>query len=157
METAKAKALRKRLDSKILKLIAPFEMSIEEYKIRCNLNNIDPSVENGMFLHWVMTAGGDDAEVVEKVENAIVNALERGYLLDTSNAAQCEYFCDAVCDLVLKDKWYTKRLLEAVLKNYASSSGYAADVYKYCRRLNKSIGLTSVGYFCNGGLGKMPA
>ena len=147
MDKAKAKTLRKRLDTTLLKLVMPEGMSIARYMIECNLNGIEPTVENGQFLHWLITARGDDAKLVEKVENAIVNALERGYLLDTSNATQCEYFCDAICDIVLKDKWFTTRLLEAVLKNYKDSDDYGADVFHYCKRLNKSIGLTSIEYF----------
>ena len=147
MEDIKARELRKKLDNKLIKLVAPAGMSIAEYKINCNLEGFEPSVENGMFLHWVMTAGGDDANLVEKVDKAILNAIIKKYLLDTSNEEQCSYFCDAVRDLVLKDKDYATDLLEAVFKNYKDSSGYGPDVFDFCKRLNKCLGLTAIEYF----------
>lgn len=153
MEQAKAKQLRKRLDTKLIKLIAPNGMSIDEYKISCNLESIDPTVENGQFLHWVMTSTSDDNELVEKVHNAIINALEKSYLLDLSNAEQCEYFCDAIHELLLnEDKDFITRLLEAILRNYKDSNGYGSKVYEYCRSLNKAFGFTLVGYFIGGEL-----
>lgn len=153
MDRTKATALRKRLDSRLIKLIAPKGMSVHEYKIACNLNEVDATVENGQFLHWVMTAeDGEETDVADKVHTAIVNALEKKYLLDESSAEQCSYFCDAVKDVLLKDKEYTTQLLEAVLKNYKSSSGHALEVFDFCKRLNKAFGLTTVEYFDYGGL-----
>ena len=70
MDKKKAKDLRKKLDSKIIKLIAPKGMSVAEYKIQCNLNGIDATLENGMFLHWVMTAyDGEETNVEGKVHD----------------------------------------------------------------------------------------
>lgn len=154
MEQSEVKQLRKRLDNKLIKLIAPKGMSIDEYKISCNLESINPTVENGPFLHWVMTStSDDDSELVEKVDNVVINALEKGYLLDSSNAEQCEYFCDAIHELLLnKDKDFTIELLEVILKNYKDSNGYCSKVYEYCRSLNKAFGFTSVGYFIGGEL-----
>ena len=150
MDNSKAKTLRKRLDTKLIKLIAPKDMSAAEYKIACNLEGIDPTAENGQFLHWVMTADGDDTKIVEKVHNAIVNALEKKYLLVLDDAEQCSYFCDAIRDVLLKDREYCTKLLDAVLKNYKDSDGYGNDVFDFCKRLNKCIGLTCTEYFNNG-------
>ena len=150
MDNIKAKTLRKRLDTKLIKLIAPNNMSVAEYKIKCNLEGIDPSVENGQFLHWVMTADGDDTKVVEKVHNAIVNALNKKYLLDLDNAEQCSYFCDAMCDIVLANHDYKTKMFEAVLKNYKGSGGYGDKVFNHCKDLNKSFGFTNVEYFNDG-------
>ena len=141
MTSRKEKELRTKLNNKIISLVKPVDMSIDEYRIACNLENINPSIENGMYLHWIMTADGD-ADVCEKVENAIVNALEKRYLLDSNNKEQISYFCDAIKNLVLRDKDYTIRLLEAVLKNYKGT-----EVFDFCKRVNKCIGLTSVEYF----------
>ena len=151
MDNAKAKALRKRLDSRILKLVAPKDMAVHEYKIACNLEEIDPTVENGQFLHWIMTAhDSDETNVADKVHNAVINALKKKYLLDTDNLEQCSYFCDAVRDIVLDDKDYAINVLEAVLKNYKDSPGYGVEVFAFCKQLNKGLGLTSVEYFANG-------
>ena len=153
MDKKKAKELRTKLSNKLIKLVAPAGMSIDEYKIQCNFNALDASIENGMFLHWVMTAkDGDDTNVEDQVHDAIINALEKKYLLDTSNAEQCSYFCDAIRDMVLQDKDYTTKLLEAVLKNYKDSDGYGADVFDFCKKLNKCLGFTSVEYFNYGSL-----
>ena len=149
MDKKKAKDLRKKLDSKIIKLIAPKGMSVAEYKIQCNLNEIDATLENGMFLHWVMTAhDGDETNVEGKVHDAIVKGLEQQYLIDVDSQEQCEYFCDAVKHLLLKDKEYTTRILDAVLKNYKySSSKYGLEVFSFCKRLNKAFGFTATEYF----------
>ena len=86
MDAKKAKDLRKKLDSKIIKLIAPKGMSVAEYKIQCNLNEIDATIENGMFLHWVMTAhDGEETNVEGKVHDAIVKGLEQQYLIDVDS------------------------------------------------------------------------
>ena len=148
MDKKKAKELRKRLDSTIIKLVAPRGMSVMEYKIQCNLNEFDATVENGMFLHWVMTAkDGDGTDVEDKVHDAIVNALDKKYLLDVDNKEQCAYFCDALKFVLLKDKEYSTRLLEGVLKGYKDSDGYGIEVFNFCKSLNKAFGFTSVEYF----------
>ena len=148
MDKKKAKDLRKKLDSKIIKLIAPKGMSVAEYKIQCNLNEIDATLENGMFLHWVMTAhDGDETNVEGKVHDAIVKGLEQQYLIDVDSQEQCEYFCDAVNHLLLRDKDYSTRILDAVLKNYKNSSKYGLEVFNFCKRLNKAFGFTSTEYF----------
>ena len=121
MDKKKAKDLRKKLDSKILKLIAPKGMSVAEYKIQCNLNGIDATLENGMFL------------------------------IDSDSQEQCEYFCDAVKHLLLRDKDYSTRILDAVLKNYKNSSKYGLEVFNFCKQLNKAFGLTSTEYFDHDG------
>lgn len=148
MENIKARILRKRLDTMLIKLVAPKGMGVDEYKIACNLDNIDPSVENGQFLHWVMTAhSNEETKVEDKVHNAIVNALKKKYLLDFSNVEQCSYFCDAIHDIVLDDKEYAKNLLEAVFNSCKDAPNYGKDVFDYCKKLNKWLGLTSVEYF----------
>ena len=148
MDTKKAKDLRKKLDSKIIKLIAPKGMSVAEYKIQCNLNEIDATLENGMFLHLVMTAhDGEDTNVEGKVHDAIVKGLEQQYLIDVDSQEQCEYFCDAVKYLLLRDKDYSTRILDTVLKNYKHSSKYGLEVFNFCKQLNKEFGLTSTEYF----------
>ena len=114
MDNIKAKTLRKRLDTKLIKLIAPKDMSVAEYKIKCNLEGIDPTVENGPFLHWIMTADGNDYSISKNVHNAIVNALNKKYLLDLDNAEQCSYFCDAMCDIVLANHDYKTKMFEAL-------------------------------------------
>lgn len=156
MDKNKVHTLRRRLDTKLIKLIAPKGMSVDEYKIACNLNEVDATVENGSFLHWVMTAeDGEESDVADKVHAAVVNALEKKYLLDESSAEQCAYFCDAVRDVLLKDKEYSTLLLEAVLKNYKDASGYGIEVFNFCKSLNKAFGLTEVEYFNDDILNKL--
>lgn len=153
MDAKKAKDLRKKLDSKIIELIAPKGMSVAEYKIQCNLNGIDATLENGMFLHWVMTAyDGEETNVEGKVHDAIVKSLEQQYLIDVDSQEQCEYFCDAVKHLMLRDKDYSTRILDAVLKNYKYSSKCGLEVFNFCKTLNKAFGFTSTEYFEYGGL-----
>ena len=145
MDNKYAHMLRKKLDKKIINLVKPLDMSYEEYVIACNLQEFEPSVENGMYLHWVMTSSGDDItfSIVDKVHDAIVNALSKNYLLDPSNNEQCSYFCDAVRDMLLIDKDFTTRVLEAVLNTLDEDD----EVFKYCKSLNKAFGFTSVKYF----------
>ena len=134
MDKKKAKDLRKKLDSKIIKLIAPKGMSVAEYKMQCDLNDIDATLENGMFLHWVMTArDGEDTNVEGKAHDAIVKGLEQQYLIDVDSQEQCEYFCDAVKHLLLKDKDYSTRILDAALKNYKHNSKCGLEVFNFCK------------------------
>ena len=119
MDAKKAKDLRKKLDSKIIKLIAPKGMSVAEYKIQCNLNEIDATIENGMFLHWVITAhDGEDTNVEGKVHDAIVKGLEQQYLIDVDSQEQCEYFCDAVKHLLLTMICQTERHIPKPARQY---------------------------------------
>ena len=144
-DVKKTQMLRHRLDILLLKLVKPEGMSIDEYRIACNLQGgFDATVEYGPFLHWILMVDGDDSDVVEKVKSVVINALNGGYLLDKQNIKQCSYFCDAIRDLVLKDKYWCERLLEAILGNDAYRG---TDVYDYCKTLNKAFGFTSVGYF----------
>lgn len=140
------KTLQKRLDTKILKLVCPKDMDIDEYRIRCELESIVPSTSNGMFLHWIMTSYGDK-EDTEAVQRAVVNALKGMYLLDASNEEQCGYFCDAVKALILIDRFFATDIIEIILSNYKSADGCLADVFDFCRSLNKGFGLTKVEYF----------
>lgn len=148
MDKKKTEDLRKKLDSKIIELIAPKEMDEAEYKIQCNLNGVDATVENGMFLHWVMTAhDGEETDVEDKVHDAIVQGLKQRCLIDVDNPEQCAYFCDAVKHLLLEDKDYLTRIIDAVLNNYKHSSNYGLEVFNFCKQLNKTFGFTSTEYF----------
>ena len=148
MDNKTAKSLRKKLDNKLIKLVAPAGMSVDAYKIACNLEGFDAVIENGMFLHWIITATSeDDNDTEDKVHSAIVNALAKGYLLDVDDSVQCEYFCDAISDVLLKDKDYSKKLLEGVFKGYKDSTKYGLKVFNYCKSLNKAFGFTSIEYF----------
>lgn len=140
------KTLQKRLDTKVLKLVCPNDMDIYEYKVKCELEGIVPSLSNGMFLHWIMTSHGD-SKTTEAVQHAIVNALKGMYLLDASNEEQCSYFCDAVRDLVLMDQFFATDILDIVLSNYKTTDKCLAEVFDFCKRLNKGFGLTTTGYF----------
>lgn len=140
------KTLQKRLDTKILKLVCPKGMDIDEYRIRCELESIVPSTSNGMFLYWIMTSYGDK-EATEAVRRAVVNALKGMYLLDASNEEQCSYFYDAVRALVLIDRFFATDIIAIILSNYKSADGCLADVFDFCRSLNKGFGLTTVEYF----------
>ena len=156
MDNKKNHSLRKRLDSRIIKLVTPVGMSIDEYKIACNLNGVNPTVEDGPFLHWIMTTSTCvEHDVVDEVRRAIVSALDKKYLIDASCQVQCSYFCDAVQSIIAKDKWYAEKILEAVLKNYKDTSGYAVEVFNYCKRLNKAFGFTPVEYFNDAILNKL--
>ena len=119
------KTLQKRLDTKILKLVCPKGMDIDEYRIRCELESIVPSTSNGMFLHRIMTSYGDK-EATEAVRRAVVNALKGMYLLDASNEEQCSYFYDAVRALVLIDRFFATDIIAIILSNYKSADGCLA-------------------------------
>lgn len=142
MDNKYAHMLRKKLDKKIIRLVKPYGMSVDEYIINCNLNQFNPSVENGAYLHWLITASGD-IDIQEKVHDAIIKALSKKYLLDPDDEMQRSYFHDAIVDMLLKDKSFTIGIFEAVLKNYDEDD----ETFKFCKKLNKSTGLTSVKYF----------
>lgn len=148
MDNKIAKSLRKKLDNKLIKLVAPAGMSVDAYRIACNLEGFDATIENGTFLHWIITSASEDSDDTEdKVHSAIVNALAKGYLLDADNPVQCAYFCDAICDVLLKDKDYTTKLLEGVFNGYKDSTKYGLEVFNYCKKLNKAFGFTPIEYF----------
>lgn len=149
MTSNQAKAFRKRLDKKILNAILPEGMSAYEYKLHCDVEGFSPSVENGMFLHFLITAKPDYDEQEKIVHNAIIGALSKKYLLDPTDDEQCSYFCDAIRDVLLRDKWFAEKLLETVLLNYKDENNKTlASVFDFCKTLNKAFGLTSVEYFC---------
>ena len=141
MDSKKNHALRKKLDDKIISLVKPINMTNAEYCITCNIEDFEPSVENGSYLHWLVTSNGD-ADIIEKVHLALVHALEKKYLLDITNDEQMSYFYDAIVDICIKDKEWTGQIVEAVLKSYEGT-----EVFNLCKRLNKAIGYTSVKYF----------
>jgi hypothetical protein len=87
MTKAKQNELCKRLDRQLIAIISPKDMTYEEYCNNCNLNGFRPSVLDGMFLHWLMTADGC-YEQVEQVQKKILNALEKKYLLDLDDTEQ---------------------------------------------------------------------
>ena len=141
LSKARAKHFRYELTKKIISLVKPEDMSIEEYIIQCNLNDIDPTLDNGMFLHWVMVADGPWG-IKDKVNKSILQGLKKGYLLDETNNKQMSYFCDALKQLLLQDKYYTKDLFEATMEGYPKG-----DLFDFVCRLNKAFGLTSKNYF----------
>ncbi|MBP5784335.1 MAG: hypothetical protein J6W16_01965 [Methanobrevibacter sp.] len=140
-------ALREKLLNKLIKIIAPKGMSAYEYRVQCNLNGVEASIEDGPFLYWLITNACRPNENTIIVNKSIIHAINQKYLLDFDNEKQCAYFCDAIRDSLMDDKWWTEKLLEAVLKNYKSFPGYGKDVFDFCKRLNKAFGLTSVEYF----------
>lgn len=143
MDKKRAHSLRKKLDIRLIKLVKPEDMSIDEYRIACNLNEFfDASVENGSFLHWIITSTGDDDDIVDKVHAAVIRALDKKYLLDLDDKVQCSYFCDAIRDICIKDHAWAEQLFEVVLKNYKGT-----EVFNFCKTLNKAFGFTSIEYF----------
>lgn len=142
-EQKKAKTYRKWLSTTIIKLVKPPAMGIDEYRINCEMRGFKPEVENGMFLHWVMTAqDSDESDVAAKVRRLIVCALRKGYLLEEGNDLQASYFCDALRNAVPSDQDYMIALIEAFFDH--CSSGPAFD---FVRKLNKAFGFTDSYYF----------
>lgn len=142
-EQKKAKTYRKWLTTAIIKLVKPPAMGVDEYRINCEMHGFKPEVENGMFLHWVMTAkDGDESDVAPKVRRLIVCALRKGYLLEAGNDLQASYFCDALRDATPDDKDYMTALIEAFFDH--CSSGPAFD---FVRKLNRAFGFTDSYYF----------
>lgn len=145
MTASYRKSLQTKLDNKLIALVKPSYMSNDEYKIACNMEFVDPTVKNGSYLHWLMTADeGEDTtfKTKEKVHALIVNALKKKYLLDIDNADQCSYFCDGIVDNVMKDRRFVEQLLEAIFEAYPGT-----ELFNYCWRLNRAFGFTSKYYF----------
>lgn len=144
MRKSTTKELRKKLDTKIIGLVKPANMSIDEYRIACNLENINPSVEDGQYLHWLITAANVESnwKLAKQVKSTILNALKKKYLLDESDIEQQSYFCDAILDIFLKDKEWVTNLLEATLENYKGTIAF-----DFCKSLNKAFGFTDIEYF----------
>ena len=143
MTKSKVKSLRDDLAKKIIKFIKPENMSIAEYVITCNLDDIDPTLDNGSYLHWVMTTIGEDKSTEEKIHRLICKGLKGSYLLDDENVEQMSYFCDALKDIMCRDKDYAKDLFEATMEGYPKG-----DIFDFVYRLNKAFGFTSMNYFC---------
>lgn len=130
-------ALRKKLDDKVINVVKPDGMPIDVYRVKCSLNGVDATLQNGQFLHWVMTAGQDD-----RVQKAIVGALKMKYLLDLEDKEQCSYFFDGIVDMCIKDKDFVTSILEVILTKYKGTA-----VFDWCKRLNKDLGYTEIEYF----------
>lgn len=142
-EQKKAKTYRKRLNTTIIKLVKPPAMGIDEYRINCEMRGFKPEVENGMFLHWIMTAQDvDESGVADKVRRLVVRALRKGYLLETGNDLQASYFCDALQDAVPSDRDYATALIEAFFDHCGSG-----PTFDFVRTFNKTFGFTDSYYF----------
>jgi len=145
MTVSYRKSLQTKLDNKLIALVKPSHMSNDEYKIACNMESFDPTIKNGSYLHWLMTAdeGEDSAfKIKEKVHALIVNALKKKYLLDIDDAEQCSYFYDGIVDNVVKDKHFVEQLIESVFEAYPDT-----ELFDCCWRLNRAFGFTSKYYF----------
>ena len=137
---------RSRLCKKLVKLVAPEGMTYEQYVIECAANGIEVALDNGMFLHWLLTAKGP-SYIASKVQILLVKAVEDGYLLDPNNVEQLEYFRDAMVDLVFMDKDYTKAMYDAVL---TTTKNTIPTIFDAVKQINKGIGITTTEYFNNG-------
>jgi len=134
---------RSRLCKKLVKLVAPEGMTYEQYVIECTANGIEVSLDNGMFLHWLLTYEGM-TRIANEVRQLLVKAVEDHYLLDPNNIEQIEYFRDAMVDLVFMDKNYTVAMYKAVLTTTKTT---IPDLFNAVKKINKSLGLTEVEYF----------
>ncbi len=134
---------RSRLCKKLVKLVAPEGMTYEQYVIECAANGIEVSLDNGMFLHWLLTYEGMTRTAYE-VRRLLVKAVEDHYLLDPDNVEQIEYFRDAMVELVFMDKEYTASMYNAVLKTTKTA---IPALFNAVKSINKGLGITSVEYF----------
>ena len=134
---------RARLCKKLVKLVAPEGMTYEQYVIECAANGIEVSLDNGMFLHWLLTCKGN-IEIVHKVRKLLVKAVEDRYLLDPNNTEQIDYFRDAMVELVFMNESYTIAMYKAVLTTTKTT---IPDLFNAVKKINKGLGLTEVEYF----------
>ena len=134
---------RARLCKKLVKLVASEGMTYAQYVIECAANGIEVALDNGIFLHWLLTAKGPPY-IASKVQTLLVKAVEDGYLLDPNNVEQLEYFRDAMVELVFMDKDYAKAMYDAVLTTTKTTIPTIFDAVKH---INKGIGITTTEYF----------
>lgn len=137
---------RTRLCKKIVKLVAPEGMSYEQYVIACAANGIEVSLDNGQFLHWLVS-NKDNSAISDKVRLLLVEAVKDKYLLDPDNAEQIEYFKDAMINVIFLPYEYAKDMFEAIL---STTKNDIPDVFNAVKSINKAFGLTAVEYFNNG-------
>lgn len=131
------KKLTTRLDNKIIDIVKPSEMSLEEYKIQCNLSGFEASVKDGSFLHWVLVNNRN-----ETMTKLIINALKHEYLLDLDDELQCEYFCDALPELVTSNKYFLIDIIKVIFDKYKDT-----PMFDVCWSLNHAFGFIDDYYF----------
>ena len=141
--TSDAAGRRAKLCKRIVKLVAPEGMTYAQYVIECAAAGIEVSLENGMFLHWLLTRNGIDAVTV-KVRCLLIKAVEEKWLIDPSNEDQVLYFIDAMTELVMMNKDYCTKMYDAVLKTMKKT---VPDIFIVVKKLNKAFGFTSTEYF----------
>ena len=75
----------------------------------------------------------------------MLKALEEGYVFDTSNDEDNDFFANYAVDTVLADKSFAEDFFRLMLTKYRHTEAGNA-IYK----LNKSFGITSMCYFEDG-------
>ena len=140
---------RSRLCKKILRLVAPKGMSLDFYEIACAANGFVPTLDNGMYLHWIIVEGAKEHALnsnVQKIYSLLADGLKDSYLLDPDNDEQLEYFADAMRDIVMTaGKENCSMLYESFFIGYRGNKLHG--VYDFIKTLNKAFGFTSEEYF----------
>lgn len=127
---------RERLCKKLVKHVAPKGMSYSQYVLACACNGVTVSLDNGMWLNWVFVNSTNS----EFVQDMLLDALDKGYLLDFSNKEQIQYFIDAIPNLITNwRKWNIARLFRIVIGKWPNT-----DVANICSRFNNAFGFTFI-------------
>ena len=139
-------ALLKRL----VKLVAPPEMSYSEYILQCASNGVNVSLDDPAYFGWLLKGCQEqDYGIYEKAQDLLVQAIELKYPdFDWSSDKAVECLMDPIIDSMMHGhdlKDFAGRLYKAILMNYRDT-----EIGNRVYRLNRGFGMTKYCYFRDG-------
>ena len=125
----------------------PQEMCNSEYIIQCAIRGVDISLDNPVFMHWVINEAYDNfnSDLHQKARDLIIKGLKKHLILDFTDEIHCSYISEILPLLVLREpvvKTETEKFFRVILEEYRNTP-LGEEAY----RLNRGFGLTSMCYF----------
>ena len=136
-----------RLLHQLIDVIKPPKMCSSEYIIQCAIRAVDVSLDNPIFMHWVINEAYNNfnKEPFQKVRDLIIKGLKKHFILDFTKDIDCSYISEILPLLVLRErcvKTETEKFFRVILEEYRHTL-----VGEEAYRLNRAFGLTSMCYF----------
>lgn len=139
---------KKYLQTRLISLVKPDEMSNAEYILKCTIRGINPSVDDPQYMHWIINEAYNDfnAELHCKVRDLIIKGLKQHLILDFTKDEDNSYISELLPDLVLRgDKDEIGKFFRVILEEYRHT-----PIGEQTYSLNRAFGFTSYCYFKDG-------
>lgn len=133
---------KKYLQTRLISLVKPNEMSNVEYILKCTIRGINPSVDDPQFMHWIINEAykynNFNSELYCKVRDLIIKGLKQHLILDFTKDKDNSYICNLLPDLVLRggNKDVIGKFFSVILEEYRQT-----PIGEQAYRLNRAFGL----------------